>query len=56
MAFPAPHERYRFGPFEPQPYNRRLLNDGAPISLRPRALDLLVALVERAGRWGHPHE
>src|SRR5882724_11900058 len=49
MAFPAPHERHRFGPFELQPDNRRLLKDGATISLRPRAFDLLAALVDRAG-------
>jgi hypothetical protein len=36
MAFPAPPEHYRFGPFELQPDNRRLLKDGATISLRPR--------------------
>src|SRR6266704_3095429 len=49
MAFPGPPERYRFGPFELQPDQRRLLKDGATISLRPRAFDLLVALVDRAG-------
>src|ERR1700681_4991186 len=49
MAFPGPPERYRFGPFELQPDKRRLLKDGAMISLRPRAFDLLVALVDRAG-------
>jgi len=42
-------ERYRFGAFELQPDKRRLLKDGATILLRPRAFDLLVALVERAG-------
>ena len=42
-------ERYRFGPFELQPDNRRLLKDGVTISLRPRAFDLLAALVDRAG-------
>jgi predicted ATPase/DNA-binding winged helix-turn-helix (wHTH) protein len=42
-------ERYRFGPFELQPDQRQLLKDGATISLRPRAFDLLVALVDRAG-------
>jgi len=42
-------ESYHFGPFELQPDNRRLLKDGATISLRPRAFDLLVALVDRAG-------
>src|SRR5258705_2395033 len=45
----APPERHRFGPFELQPDNRRLLKDGATISLRPRAFDLLAALVDRAG-------
>src|SRR5216683_5778126 len=49
MASPEPLERYRFGPFELQPDKRRLLKDGATISLRPRAFDLLVALVDRAG-------
>src|SRR5437660_1087281 len=49
MAFPAQPERYRFGPFELQPDKRRLLKDGATISLRPRAFDLLFALVDRAG-------
>ena len=42
-------ERYHFGPFELQPDKRRLLKDGVAISLRPRAFDLLAALVERAG-------
>jgi predicted ATPase/DNA-binding winged helix-turn-helix (wHTH) protein len=42
-------EHYRFGPFELQPEQRLLLKDGATITLRPRAFDLLVALVERAG-------
>src|SRR6266566_1463062 len=45
----APPERYRFGPFELEPERRRLLKDGATISLRPRAFDLLAALVARAG-------
>src|SRR5258706_84945 len=45
----APAERFRFGPFELQPDKRRLLEDGATTSLRPRAFDLLIALVERAG-------
>src|ERR1700752_5545741 len=50
MATPAPPERYQFGSFELQPDKRRLLKDGATISLRPRAFDLLVALVDRAGQ------
>src|SRR6266446_2860419 len=49
MAFPGPPERYRFGPFELQPDKRRLLKDGATISLRPRAFDLLIVLIDRAG-------
>src|SRR6266496_1068598 len=49
MASPGPPERYRFGSFELQPDNRRLLKDGAAITLRPRAFDLLAALVDRAG-------
>src|ERR1700754_1592917 len=42
-------EHYRFGAFELQVEQRRLLKGGATILLRPRAFDLLVALVERAG-------
>jgi len=49
MASPEPPERYRFGPFELQLDGRSLLKDGAPISLRPRAFDLLAVLVDRAG-------
>src|SRR5258708_408326 len=49
MASSGLPEHYRFGSFELQPDNRRLLKDGARISLRPRAFDLLAALVERAG-------
>src|SRR5271154_4257262 len=40
---------YRFGPFELQLDQRRLMKYGAAISLRPRAFDLLAALVDRAG-------
>jgi non-specific serine/threonine protein kinase len=49
MATPGPPERYHFGAFDLQPDKRRLLKDGATISLRPRAFDLLAALVDRAG-------
>src|SRR5258705_6373899 len=49
MSTPRPPERYRFRTFELQPDKRRLLKDGAAISVRPRAFDLLVALVDRAG-------
>ena len=47
MGLSEPPERYRFGPFELQPDNRRL-KDGASISLRPRPFDFLVALVDGA--------
>jgi len=49
MASVASAEHHHFGPFELQPDKRRLLKDGTAISLRPRAFDLLVALVDRAG-------
>ncbi|HEX4235732.1 MAG TPA: transcriptional regulator, partial [Caldimonas sp.] len=49
MTSPGPPEHYRFGPFELEIDKRRLLKDGATIALRPRAFDLLVALVDRAG-------
>ncbi|MEA1652675.1 winged helix-turn-helix domain-containing protein [Nitrospirillum sp. BR 11164] len=39
---------YRFGPYSLYPA-RRLLTAGQPVDLRGRALDLLLALVERAG-------
>src|SRR6266511_147544 len=42
-------ERYRFGAFELQLDERRLLKDGQSVVLRPRAFDLLAALVDRAG-------
>ena len=45
----APSVAYRFGSFELEPDERRLLASGAPVHLRPRAFDLLVALVERSG-------
>ena len=40
---------FRFGRFELQPEERRLLADGAPVQVGPHAFDLLVALVERGG-------
>jgi non-specific serine/threonine protein kinase len=49
MGSVASIEGYRFGAFELQPDERRLLKDGEPIALRPRAFDLLVAFVDRAG-------
>lgn len=49
MATTSP-VRYRFGTFELQPEERRLLAGGAPVTLGRRAFDLLVTLVERDGR------
>ncbi|MBL8325231.1 MAG: winged helix-turn-helix domain-containing protein [Rubrivivax sp.] len=47
LAAPA---ALHFGRFELQPHERRLLADGQPVPLGGRAFDLLLALVERAGR------
>ena len=41
--------RYRFGRFELQPDERRLLAAGTPVHLGPHALDLLTALAVRSG-------
>jgi predicted ATPase/DNA-binding winged helix-turn-helix (wHTH) protein len=40
----------RFGRFELQPGERRLLADGEPVALGARAFDVLLALAERPGR------
>lgn len=48
MAHASP-VRYRFARFELQPDERRLMADQQTVHLGPRAFDLLVALVERAG-------
>jgi TolB-like protein/Tfp pilus assembly protein PilF len=50
MTTTEPSPEYRFGRFELQPAAQQLLVDGEPATLGPRAFDLLVALVERAGR------
>jgi non-specific serine/threonine protein kinase len=42
--------RFRFGSFELQLEERLLLRDGDAVALRPRAFDLLVALLDRCGR------
>src|SRR5262245_25339210 len=42
--------RFRFGRFELQPAERRLLVDGHPAVVGPRAFDLLMVLVEHAGK------
>lgn len=40
---------YRFGDFELQPHERRLLAGGQPLAIGPRAFDVLVVLAERSG-------
>jgi DNA-binding winged helix-turn-helix (wHTH) protein len=40
---------YRFDPFELDPVRRRLSAGGAPVALSDRQLDILIALVSRAG-------
>jgi DNA-binding winged helix-turn-helix (wHTH) protein len=50
MSDSNPTASFRFGRFVLQPGERRLLDDGIPVALEPRTLDLLIALVERAGR------
>src|SRR5207247_10158619 len=48
----APREggRYEFGPFRLDAAERLLARGGQPVALTPKAFDLLVYLVERAGR------
>jgi DNA-binding winged helix-turn-helix (wHTH) protein len=45
----APGEAYTFGPFWLDPAARRLERAGAPVDVGSRALDILIALVRRAG-------
>src|SRR5579864_5486009 len=48
MATPV-NVLYEFGPFQLDPPERLLMCDGKPVSLPPKAFDLLLALVERSG-------
>src|SRR6476620_3121474 len=41
---------YEFGAFRLDPAERLLVRDGRPVSLTPKAFDLLVHLVEHRGR------
>src|SRR5882762_7364314 len=50
MTEPTRSSSYRFGTFELQPNERRLLAGGEAVVLGPRAFDLLIALVERPGQ------
>ena len=47
---------YRFGSFELQPTQRRLLAGGKPVALGARAFDVLLILVARAGELVSKHE
>lgn len=49
MTQPARHV-YRFGPFELDVLARRLTRHGEAVSVTPKALDLLLLLVEHRGR------
>ena len=48
MATPV-NVLYEFGPFQLDPPERLLLCDGRPVSLAPKAFDLLLVLVNRSG-------
>src|SRR4026209_2991185 len=45
----SPHEVYEFGEYVLDVAERRLLKAGAAVPLAPKAQDVLVALVRRAG-------
>ncbi|MFO1329396.1 MAG: winged helix-turn-helix domain-containing protein [Rubrivivax sp.] len=55
MNAPPPLHALRFGRFELQPAERRLLADGQPLNVGARAFDLLLALAERPGRLVDKH-
>jgi TolB-like protein/DNA-binding winged helix-turn-helix (wHTH) protein/Tfp pilus assembly protein PilF len=48
MEAPA-HQRYSFGPFVLDPAEKVLLRDAHPVPLPPKALETLLALVEKRG-------
>ncbi|MES1163964.1 MAG: winged helix-turn-helix domain-containing protein, partial [Rhizobacter sp.] len=48
-TFGSPAALYRFGTFELQPAERRLLDEGVAAAITPRAFDVLLLLVERSG-------
>src|SRR5215471_5931080 len=41
---------YEFGPFRLDPVKRRLLHNGEPLPLAPKAFETLLALVQNQGR------
>src|SRR3984893_12549456 len=50
---PMDEETFAFGSFRLIPAQRMLLEDGKPLRLGSRALDILVTVVERAGETIH---
>ena len=46
----APDSVIRFGPFEFRPWQRALLRHSQPVQLGSRALEILLVLIENAGR------
>jgi DNA-binding winged helix-turn-helix (wHTH) protein/TolB-like protein len=48
MATPV-NVLFEFGPYQLDPPERQLLCEGQPVSLTPKAFDLLLALVDRSG-------
>ena len=46
-------ETFAFGPFRLIPAQRMLFEDGKPLRLGSRAMDILIALVEGAGETIH---
>src|SRR5438477_11013051 len=50
MAQQAESHVYRFGRFELRPTDRCLLIGGEPAAIAPRAFDVLLTLIERAGQ------
>src|SRR5215212_7563828 len=41
---------YEFGPFRLDPVRRRLLRDGEPVALTPKAFETLLVLVQQSGK------
>ena len=46
----AVEQGYRFGAYRLLPTRRRLLRDDVPVQLSPRAISILITLVERGDR------
>jgi eukaryotic-like serine/threonine-protein kinase len=49
MATPAGKSKLRFGPFELDPVQRELRQDGKVVKLQQQQVSVLLLLVERAG-------